>query len=109
MTATSTARRWLAAGLLALGAATLAAAPAAAQVVRAFTQNDSDPPKAPSILPQPNSGEKPRYQGAPGTASQYLAMGLTVGGVAMIALLIVRDSKKARARRDAAEADTRDA
>lgn len=102
MTATSTARRWLAAGLLALGAATLAAAPAAAQ-------NDSDPPKAPSILPQPNSGEKPRYQGAPGTASQYLAMGLTVGGVAMIALLIVRDSKKARARRDAADADTRDA
>ena len=79
MTATSTARRWLAAGLLALGAATLAAAPAAAQ-------NDSDPPKAPSILPQPNSGEKPRYQGAPGTASQYLAMGLTVGGVAMIVI-----------------------
>jgi hypothetical protein len=99
MTATSTARRWLAAGLLALGAATLAAAPP--------PRRATDPPKAPSIS-RSRTPVKARYQGAPGTASQYLAMGLTVGGVAMIALLIVRDSRR-RARRDAAEADTRDA
>lgn len=51
---------------------------------------------APTILPKPNSGEKPKFEGARGTWPQYLIFGLTMGGVAVVFLLVTRESKKKR-------------
>ena len=51
---------------------------------------------APTILPQPNSGEPPAFEGARGSTTQYVVLGLTVGGMATIVLLVARESKRKR-------------
>lgn len=97
-------RRLLASAAVALVAVlSLSAAPVAAQ-------SDSDPtaPTAPvseedsplgDIVPRPNSGQAPDSPNDPGGWQQYLVFALIVGGMAAIALLVRRSSKKALAAR----------
>ncbi len=64
------------------------------------TQVETDGPSpAGNILPRPGSGQAPESAGDPGGWLQYTVFGLIIGGVALIALLVARESKKARAAR----------
>lgn len=93
--------------LVTLAAVTLGAVPADAteagttdETSTTTTQPDTDGPSpAGNILPRPGSGQAPESAGDPGGWLQYLVFGLIIGGVALIALLVARESKKARAAR----------
>jgi hypothetical protein len=50
------------------------------------------------IIPRPNSGHEPEDAGDRGGSLQILVFGLVLAGMAAIALLAVRDSRKAKAR-----------
>lgn len=49
------------------------------------------------IVPQPNSGEAPDDPSDPGGWQQYMVFGLIIGGMAVIVMIVVRQSRRARA------------
>lgn len=93
----------LALGTLALAAGlTLAAPPAGAQsddttttTVSPFDDPDAQLPTG-NILPRPNSGQAPESAGDPGGWMQYMVFALIFAGLALIVVLVVRESRKAR-------------
>jgi hypothetical protein len=58
------------------------------------TQPGYEPPH---IIPRPNSGHAPTEAGDRGGALQLGLLALIVGGLGLIVVLIVRDSRRARA------------
>lgn len=60
---------------------------------------DQNQQQTPSIIPTPNSGDGEIEDGDPGSAAQYTALGLTVAGLAVIVLMIARESRRKRDRR----------
>lgn len=98
------ALRLVAMVLTALVAVVGVAAPAAVA-----QDGDPEPTVAPSgedlplgdIIPRPNSGQAPDSPNDPGGWQQYLVFGLILAGLATIFGLAVRESRRARARRDA--------
>ena len=56
-----------------------------------------NPTKGPSIIPRPNSGRDPQFEGERGTASQYAVMGAVFGGIAVMLVLAIRESRRKRA------------
>jgi hypothetical protein len=50
------------------------------------------------MIPRPNSGVAPQDIGDRGGAAQLALMVATFGGVVLIGLLVVRESRRARAR-----------
>lgn len=51
-----------------------------------------------NALPRPNSGHAPEYQGDRGTGSQYAVLGAMLLAFAVIAGLVVRQSRRSRLR-----------
>ena len=51
------------------------------------------------MIPRPNSGVAPKDIGDRGGAAQLALMVVTFGGVMLIGLLVVRESRRARAGR----------
>jgi hypothetical protein len=51
----------------------------------------------PHMIPRPNSGVKPQDVGDRGGAAQIGILVAIVGGLALIAFLVIRESRKARA------------
>jgi hypothetical protein len=49
------------------------------------------------IVPQPNSGEAPDDPSDRGGWQQYLVFGLIIGGMAVIVVIVMRQSRQARA------------
>jgi hypothetical protein len=49
------------------------------------------------IVPQPNSGEAPDDPSDRGGWQQYLVFGLIIGGMAVIVVIVTRQSRRARA------------
>ncbi len=56
-------------------------------------------PPAPDIIPRPDQGVAPQDAGDRGGALQATLFFLVIGGVGVIALLVVRESRRARAGR----------
>lgn len=56
-------------------------------------------PPAPDIIPEPNSGSEPQDAGDRGGALQTVLFLLIIGGVAVIAVAAVHQSRRARAER----------
>jgi hypothetical protein len=56
---------------------------------------------APDIVPRPNSGRAPESATDPGGWAQYAVMFGIAGGVALIALLVVRESRKKKPQQPA--------
>jgi hypothetical protein len=87
-------------------AAVLSGVGPAAHVDRALAQSDTTVDTRPviddgsspagNILPRPNTGQAPDSPNDPGGWQQYLVFGLILGGLALIAALVVRESRKAR-------------
>lgn len=83
-------------------AATLALSapqPASGQVdTTADTRPVVDDPNSPAgnILPRPNTGQAPDSPNDPGGWQQYLVFALIIGGLALIAAMVIRESKRAR-------------
>jgi hypothetical protein len=50
-----------------------------------------------NILPRPNSGQAPDSPNDPGGWQQYLVFGLILAGLVVIVLLVLRESRRARA------------
>lgn len=75
----------------------------AGPAVTANAQDDpttSRPPlEAPSIIPEPNSGRAPTDAGDRGGALQTALFVAMVGGVVVIAGLVIRESRKNRSER----------
>jgi hypothetical protein len=84
--------------LLAVGAFTLACPAVGAQAPTTTIPADRDP-GTDSIIPLPNSGREPVNEGDPGSASQYVVLGVTVVGMAAIVLLVRRESRRKRDQR----------
>ena len=59
----------------------------------------SEMPRAPTILPRPNSGEEPKSATARGGWAQYAVLGGILVGLAGVGLLIRRDSQRKRSNR----------
>ena len=78
-------------------------APAAAQQPEDDPDGDPSTDDAPlpgqDMIPEPNSGRPPRDAGDRGGALQGVVLLLIVGGVAGVAGLALRESRRARARR----------
>jgi hypothetical protein len=68
--------------------------PAAAQTLPSSTTVN---PEATGILPQPNSGTPAQDAGDRGGWAQGLVFAMTMGGVALVVVLVVRSSRRARA------------
>jgi len=85
------------------GVSTGGSAPAAAQQPEDDPDGDPSTDDAPlpgqDMIPEPNSGRPPRDAGDRGGALQGVVLLLIVGGVAGIAGLALRESRRARARR----------
>jgi hypothetical protein len=86
-------------------ASTGGSAPAAAQQPEDDPDGDPTTDDAPlpgqDMIPEPNSGRPPRDAGDRGGALQGVVLLLIAGGVAGIAGLALRESRRARARRSA--------
>jgi hypothetical protein len=52
----------------------------------------------PPIIPRPNSGEAPDDPGDRGGWQQLAVLGVVIGGLGLIAALVVRDGRRKRAR-----------
>ncbi len=55
-----------------------------------------------NILPRPNSGHEPTYQGDRGTGSQYAVLGAMLLALGVIIALVTRQSRRSKARWGAA-------
>lgn len=55
-----------------------------------------------NILPRPNSGHEPTYQGDRGTGSQYAVLGAMILALGVIIALVTRQSRRSKARWGAA-------
>lgn len=55
-----------------------------------------------NILPRPNSGHEPYYQGDRGTASQFAVLGAMILALVVILALVTRQSRRSKARWSAA-------
>ena len=91
--------------LVAAVAAIAASGPVAAQessntgdetTTSAVVESDGPSP-AGNILPRPGSGQAPESSGDPGGWLQYVVFALILAGLALIVLLVIRESKKAKA------------
>lgn len=85
-------------------------APSGALTVPAGAQDAPEttaetPATLPNIIPQPNSGREPEFEGEPGTWPQYAVMGLILVGLAGIGLLVTRESRSKLAARGAQSDD----
>ena len=60
---------------------------------------NSEPPDSPDFIPEPNSGSEPVDAGDRGGSLQSVLFVLVIAGIVVIAALIVRESRRARARR----------
>ena len=92
-------RTLVAGAVVALAALVLSAAPAVAQDDTTSTSQpirDSDTGLN-DIVPQPNSGEAPDDPSDRGGWQQYMVFVLIVGGLAAIVVLVLRQSRRARA------------
>jgi hypothetical protein len=77
------------------------AAPLHAQAADPTTtavESDGQSP-AGNILPRPGSGQAPDSPNDPGGWMQYAVFGVILAGIAIIVLLVVRESRKARGNR----------
>ena len=54
---------------------------------------------APHIIPAPNSGAEPRQEGDRGSTTQILTLVGIVSAISFVALMIVRDSRRAKRAR----------
>lgn len=63
------------------------------------TSTSTTAPPAPDIIPQPNSGTPPEDAGDRGGALQIVLFVAVIGGIGVIAFLVWRESRKARAER----------
>ena len=89
-----------------LAAVVLAASLAVASPVSAQSDPSPDPTLAPlesdlplgDIIPRPNSGRAPDSPNDPGGWQQYMVLGLIVAGVALIIVLVARESRRSRPR-----------
>jgi hypothetical protein len=52
----------------------------------------------PPIIPRPNSGQAPDDPGDRGGWQQLAVLGVVIGGLGLIAALVVRDARRKRAR-----------
>jgi hypothetical protein len=52
----------------------------------------------PPIIPEPNSGETPDDPGDRGGWQQLAVLGLVIGGLGLIAVLVVREGRRKRSR-----------
>jgi hypothetical protein len=52
-----------------------------------------------NIIPEPNSGIAPEKPGDRGSWEQWAVLGAIVGGIAVIVVFVVRDSRRKRAAR----------
>lgn len=89
-------------GVLTLAVALAVTAPAAsAQSDEATTTTAEPDTQLPTgnILPRPNSGQAPDSPNDPGGWQQYLVFGLIFAGLAVIVVLVTRESRKARGSR----------
>ena len=55
-----------------------------------------------NILPRPNSGHEPTYQGDRGTGSQYAVLGAMILALGVIIALVTRQSRRSKSRWGAA-------
>lgn len=72
---------------------------AGAQDEPAPTPTTSEAPDSPGIIPEPNSGSEPEDAGDRGGGLQTLVFVIVVAGVGVMGWFIVRESRRARARR----------
>lgn len=91
----------LAVAVLVTGAPSMAAAaplPSQQDEVTSTTASEGDSSVG-DILPRPNSGQAPDSPNDPGGWQQYLVFAALFVGLAAIALLVRRESRRARAAR----------
>lgn len=70
----------------------------AADPTTTAVESDGQSP-AGNILPRPGSGQAPDSPNDPGGWMQYLVFGVILAGIAIIVLLVVRESRNAKGNR----------